>query len=203
MPGQRVSEDVRRQQIIKAAYQVALAKGLDGLTVRQVAARARVSHGLVLFHYETKEQLVIAVLDWLLQTTIVLRVSDEASAIAAPFDRLLAILRIEMQRLAAEPQRIRLFFDFWAKGIRRAEIRTRMRQQLSRYREAFESVAGAVVRSEPERFPGVSPAGLAAVVVSFVKGCAVQAMIDPESFEIDVCLAAVQELFRQPAAVPS
>ena len=43
MPGQRESQATRREQILEAAYEVALRRGIDGLTVRAVAARARLS----------------------------------------------------------------------------------------------------------------------------------------------------------------
>ena len=60
MPGQKAAEATRREQILKAAYEVALRRGIDGLTVRAVAARARLSHGLVLFHFKRKDQLGLA-----------------------------------------------------------------------------------------------------------------------------------------------
>lgn len=197
MPGQRASEEVRRLQIINAAYQVALSRGLDGLTVRSVASKARISHGLVLFHYKTKEHLIVAVLDWLLETTIELRISADVAAIGPPIDRFVAVLRAEMERLSAEPRRVRLFFDFWSKGISRAEVRRKLRQKLGRYREAFRSITDDVVRAEPERFANVSAEGLATVAVSFIKGCAVQSMIDPGSFEIDEYLAGALGLIGQ------
>ena len=201
MPGNRAAEQVRRAQIIKAAYGVAGTKGLDGLTVRDVARKAGISTGLVLFHFETKEQLVIALLDWLLDTTTVLRITDDIARIPLPLDRLHALLRTEMNRLSSEPRRIRLFFDFWAKGIRHVKIRSKMRRELDRYREAFRPIAEEVLTSEPERFPQVSADGLAAVAVSFIKGCAVQAMIDAENFDIEEYLAATQGLVGQLASV--
>src|SRR4051794_31210740 len=36
MPGQRESQATRREQILEAAYEVALRRGIDGLTVRAV-----------------------------------------------------------------------------------------------------------------------------------------------------------------------
>ena len=83
MPGRHVAESVRRSQIIKAAYHVAAARGLGGLTVRRVATKAGVSTGLVLFHFETKDQLIIALLDWLLATTTVLHVSEGIAPISS------------------------------------------------------------------------------------------------------------------------
>jgi AcrR family transcriptional regulator len=197
VPGSRVAEPVRREQIIKAAYAVAAAKGLDALTVRDIARRAGISHGLVLFHFKTKEQLVLALLDWLLATTTVLHITDEIARIPQPLDRLHALLDTEMLRLSSEPRRIRVFFDFWSKGIRDPGIRSRMRAELGRYRDAFRPMADDVLRSEPERFAHVSAAGLAAVAVSFINGCAIQSMIDPERFDIEEYLAATDALLGQ------
>lgn len=197
MPGQKASEAARRLQILKAAYEVASRKGLDALTVRLVAQRARLSTGLVLFHFKTKEQLIIALLDYVLATTTVLHVTGDITSMPVPLDRLLALLRREMNRLASEPRRIRLFFDFWAKGFTRGLIRTKMQAELDRYREAFRPIAHAVLRAEPERFAGVTPEGLSAVAVSFIKGCAVQSMIDPENFDIEEYLAATDGLLGQ------
>jgi AcrR family transcriptional regulator len=200
MPGSRAAEAVRRAQIIKAAYAVAGSKGLDGLTVRDVAKKAGISNGLVLFHFETRQQLVIALLDWLLETTTVLHITDEIARIPRPLDRLYALLRTEMDRLSREPRRMRLFFDFWAKGIRHVGIRTKMRRELDRYREAFRPIAAQVLAAEPARFPEVSAEGLAAVAVSFIKGCAVQAMIDAEHFDIEEYLMAAEGLVGQLAS---
>jgi AcrR family transcriptional regulator len=203
MPGQKASEEARRMQILRAAYEVASRKGLDALTVRLVAHRAKLSTGLVLFHFKTKNQLIIALLDHVLETTTVLRVTEDITSIPVPLDRLLALLRREMNRLASEPRLIRLFFDFWAKGFTHALIRTKMQAELDRYREAFRPIAHEVLRADPERFSGVTPEGFSALAVSFIKGCAVQSMIDPENFDIEEYLAATNGLLGQLAAQPA
>jgi len=202
MPGRQAPETVRRSQIVRAAYETASARGLDELTVRRVAARARVSAGLVLFHFRAKEQLVIAVLDHLLETTTVLHVGDDIARIASPFERLLALLQQEMNRLSSEPRRILLFFDFWARGIRHAAIRSKMQRELTRYREAFRPMVEEVLRSDPARFRGVSATSLCAVAVSFIKGCAVQAMID-ETFDIERYLVATRRMIGSLSDAPA
>jgi AcrR family transcriptional regulator len=202
MPGNRAAEAIRRGQIIKAAYTIAATKGLDALTVREIARKAGISHGLVLFHFETKGQLVVALLDWLLETTTVLHITEEIARISQPLDRLHGLLRTEMHRLSSEPRRIRVFFDFWAKGIRHSEIRTKMRLELDRYRDAFRPMVEEVLRAEPERFARVSAESLSAVAVSFIKGCAVQAMIDPDSFDIEEYLTATEGLLGRAPVEP-
>jgi TetR/AcrR family transcriptional regulator, transcriptional repressor of bet genes len=200
MPGQKASEEARRMQILKAAFEVASRKGLDALTVRLVAHRAKLSTGLVLFHFKTKDQLIVALLDYVIETTTFLHVTEDIASTPAPLDRLLALVRRDMNRLASEPRLIRLFFDFWARGFTHALIRTKMRAELDRYRKAFRPVAREVLRAEPERFAGVTAEGLSAVAVSFIKGCAVQSMIDPENFDIEEYLAATNGLLGQLAA---
>ncbi|HVX38762.1 MAG TPA: TetR/AcrR family transcriptional regulator [Gemmatimonadaceae bacterium] len=198
MPGTKADEAARREQVLKAAYQLATRRGLSALTIRDVAERAGLSSGLVLFHFGSKEQLLLALLEWVLESTTILRVGPEVAAIDPPIDRLLAVLRQEMARLSAEPARIRLFFDFWSAGIWNRPIRVRMQRELDRYREAFLPIATDVLAAEPDRFPGVTPDGLSAVAVSFIKGCAVQSMIEPH-LDIGEFLAAVEGLIEQRA----
>ena len=179
MPGTKIAEAERREQILTAAYDVASEGGLAAITIRGVALRADTSPGLVSFHFESRVGLVVALLDWVLLTTTALVIGAEIKKIENPLDRLLAVLRQEMSRLARDPFRIRVVSEFWIAGIWDRPIRVRMQKELERYRRAFLPLARAVLEAEPRRFEGVSPDALAAVTVGFIKGCAVQSMVDP------------------------
>nr|AUN36829.1 transcriptional regulator, TetR family [uncultured bacterium] len=197
MPGQRATEAERREQILKAAHQVALRRGIDGLTVRAVAARARLSHGLVLFHFKRKQELGLALLDRVLATTVSLTIPDAIAAIAAPKERLHALFRYEMQRLSEEPRRIRLLLEYWARGAHSAVIRAKISAALERYRAAFRSVAEEALDPETSHWGESRPAAVAAVAVSLIIGYPVQAMIEPDQFDIEDYLAAVQGIIGQ------
>ncbi len=197
MPGRKASEALRRHQILKAAHQVALRRGIDGVTVRAVAARARLSHGLVLFHFKRKDQLVSALLERVLTATLSLSIAEDISLIRDPRERLRELLRQEVGRLAHDTRQVRLFLEYWALGTRNAVIRGRISVELDGYRAAFRTLAEEVLRAEPARFAGVTPEGLAAIVVSFIHGSAVQAMIEPARFDVSEYLAAVQGVLGQ------
>jgi AcrR family transcriptional regulator len=192
MPGQKATEATRREQILKAAYEVALRRGIDGLTVRAVAARARLSHGLVLFHFKRKDQLGLALLDRVLATTLSLRIPDEIGTISKPRERLQALLGHEVHRLLEEPRRIRLLLEYWARGAHNAVIRAKISARLDGYRAAFRKIAEEALPTKPDR--SGTPAGVAAVAVSLIIGYPVQAMIDPDQFDIEEYLAAVQAI---------
>jgi AcrR family transcriptional regulator len=197
MPGKRASEDVRREQILRGAFEVASREGIGSLTIRAVAAEAKLSHALVLFHFERKERLVHALLDWLIETTSVLHVSEDIGRFPHAQDRLHALLQQEMSRLSREPRHTRLFFEFWALGARHESIRVRISAELERYRAAFKAIMEELLHAEPGAFLGVTADGLAAVAVSWIHGCAVQAMIDPGHFDTDEYLAAVRGMVGQ------
>lgn len=195
MPGTKFAETIRREQVIGAAYELATELGLRAITIRDVAARAGMSTGLVLFHFKSKEQLVLELLDWVLETTTALRVGPEIEAIPLPLDRFVALLTQEMERLSAEPARIRVFFEFWSAGLWDPEIRSRMQPELDRYRAAFLPIAAAVIEAEPERFSGVTAEALAAVAVSLIKGSAVQSLIEP-TLDLKTFLVTTDRLLR-------
>jgi AcrR family transcriptional regulator len=193
----RAPQDVRREQIVRAAFEVASREGIGGLTIRAVAAEAKLSHALVVHYFQRKQRLVHALLDWLIETTSVLRVSDDVAGFPRALDRLHALLQQEMARLSHQPRHTRLFFEFWALGARHEEIRARISAELERYRAAFRTIMEELLLAEPARFVGATADGMAAVAVSWIHGCAVQAMIDPARFDTDDYLAAVRRIAGQ------
>jgi TetR/AcrR family transcriptional regulator, transcriptional repressor of bet genes len=197
MPRKTAPEEVRREQILRAAFEVAGREGIAGLTVRAVAVEAEISHALVLFHFERKERLLHELLEWLLATTATLHVSEDIARFPRALDRLHALLQQEMARLSDEPRRSRLFFEFWVLGARQAPIRARIGAELKRYRAAFRSIMEELLLAEPATFAGATADGMAAVAVSWIHGCAVQAMNDPEHFDTDDYLAAVRTIVGQ------
>jgi TetR/AcrR family transcriptional repressor of bet genes len=201
MPGQKAAEATRREQILKAAHEVALRRGIDGLTLRAVAARARLSHGLVLFHFKRKDQLGLALLDRVLATTVSPGIPDTIAAIPDPGERLLALFRQEMHRLSAEPRRVRLLLEYWARGAHNAIIRKKIMAGLDGYRAVFQGLAEEALRAQAGRTGQATSAGVAAAAVSLILGFPVQAMIDPEQLHGGEYLASVEGLLgRSPAA---
>jgi len=102
------------------------------------------------------------------------------------------VLRQEVDRLSRDPRQVCLFLEYWALGARHRVIRGKISAALERYRAAFRPLAEEVLHAEGARFPGVTPEGLSAIAVSFINGCTVQAMIDPDHFDVGEYLASVQ-----------
>jgi len=56
----RMSPEARRAQILATAAELALAEGLERVTLRAVADRLEVRHGLITHYFDTAEDLVVA-----------------------------------------------------------------------------------------------------------------------------------------------
>jgi len=202
MVGRKASEETRREDILRAAYDVAARQGLEALTLRAVAARADVSHGTVLFHFKRKHELQRGLLERVLYATAVLRIPDEIRQITRPSERLHALLRAEMDRLSADPRHFRLFLEYWTIGVRNATVRQRIRTALDEYRAAFKQIGAEVVNAELSNtsnraHQGTDPVtveGVAAVSVSLVHGCALQGVIDPKGFDVHQHFAAAAQM---------
>ena len=195
MPGKRASEAERREQILQAAFEVAAREGISHLTLRGVAAEAGLSHALILFHFQRKERLVQAFLDWLIESNPGPDAGEDATAgQPPPLDRLRARLQREVERLTGRPRHTRLFFAFWALAPRHEWVRARIAAELERSRAAFRAILAELSPAGPGMDGAATSEARAAMVVSWVYGYAAQGMIEPARLGPDEYRAAVDAL---------
>lgn len=185
MAGRKVPEEQRRLEILKAAYRVAARERLTGLSARAVAAEAGVSKALVFFHFGSRDALLVELLEWLLEVTLVAPDVTEPLDGLPPAERMLGALRRDVEALPRQRERVALFFDYWVMGTRHPDVQRAIRGALDRYRDAYRPLAQAVVEAEPERFTGIGAEDLAGVAAGFIEGCAIQVVMDPERFDVD------------------
>jgi len=197
MPGKRIPEDRRREQILEAAYQVALKQRLAGLSSRAVAAKAGVSNGLVFFYFGNRRELLLALLDWLLVKTILRRAVDRGTAKGSASARLAAEIRDALEHLPAERKRIELFFDYWFMGAHDEAVRARIRAALKLYRDSYLPLARAVIAEQPARYAGVTGESLADMATSFIEGCALRLVAESRSYDVKATSAAVAALLSR------
>ncbi|MCU1692972.1 MAG: hypothetical protein JWM64_2063 [Frankiales bacterium] len=180
-----------RDELLFAAYAVAVRDGLEAVTARSVAAEAGTSHGLVFFHFESVSGLLLSLLDVLLAGALDAAVTPELAALP-PHDRLRELLRVELEGMEEQRAAAELFFAYWLR--REPAFRERIDGALDRYRGVFEQVCVEVCGPEQART-------LATVVVSFVQGAAVQSVRDPGSYDPEGFLKALALLV--PTAPPA
>lgn len=196
MPGEKMPETERREAILAGAYRVAARDTLGGLSIRAVAEEAGVSKGLVFFHFQDKETLLFALLDWMLDYGPRVEVPDHLPppGTVHPAARLLVLLGHQVELLEERRERLETFLDFWVMGSSVPEIRERIHEGFERYRLEFVPYTTEVVAALPVRFQDTDPEALAAAVVSFIEGCSLQLIGNPEAFDVGRYMGAVHAL---------
>lgn len=112
----KLSREARRAQLIEATISVVAARGYARATLTEVASRAGLSHGLVNFHFQSKELLLTETLAYL---------ADEyrdnwARALAAagddPARQLDALIRADFTPEICAPERLSAWCSFWGEA---------------------------------------------------------------------------------------
>jgi TetR/AcrR family transcriptional repressor of bet genes len=189
VPGAKLAEDERQEQLLAAAYLVASRDGLDQVTARRVATEAGASPGLIYFHFGTMDALVVTLLDQLLAGALDAEVTPAIAALPTATERLVAMVDEEIRGLPEQVVAVDLFFSFWF-GSRSQVFRERIDAALRRYQRVFEAVCQDVVAEQdlvagPGAPRGVTAAAMAEAVVAFVQGAAVQMLRDPARFDVE------------------
>ena len=117
-PKKRRSEprEVRRLQLIMAAIDSISKRGFADTTLRHVTETAKVSHGVVNYHFDSKAALYDATLGFLAQEHYEnwSRYYDQAKPTAA--HRLAAIIRADFDKSICTHKRLAVWFAFWGQA---------------------------------------------------------------------------------------
>jgi TetR/AcrR family transcriptional regulator, transcriptional repressor of bet genes len=200
MPGKKVPEEQRREQILKAAYRVALRQRLANLSSRAVASEAGISNGLVFFHFRNRQELLLALLDWLLEKTILRKAAGRNAIQGKASSQLADEIRNAVEELPKNRKAIELFFDYWFMSAQDHAIRDRIRSALKRYRDSYLPLAHAAVKEQPERFAGIAGEGLADIATSFIEGCALRIVAEPKGYDVMAYSTAIAALLATKSA---
>ena len=160
----------RRQRILLAAQRLLTRNGGRGTSLGQIAREAGVSPAGLLHHFESKEQLLHAVLD--------ARDADDLAAADFTTDVIEQLERVA-ERYGRAPELIGMFNVLLAENVSPdAPLHARF---LDRYRASVDIVAAQIRRGQRAgRYrKDVDPAVKAAEIVAFLTGMETSWLLDP------------------------
>ena len=103
-----------QEQILDAAMDVIVRDGLDSTSMRAVAEEAEVSLGLLSYHFEGKEKLIVAAFQRATERLIQLIDDRMAEAGDDPRDRVKAALRSWFDPEFSDVQHLEMWLAIWA-----------------------------------------------------------------------------------------
>jgi TetR/AcrR family transcriptional regulator, transcriptional repressor of bet genes len=151
----------RRQQIVKALVRVMAERGYEGATVAKVAREAGLTPGLVHYHFKSKGEILLAVVDDV-QARLRARVRRQASIDGQPRARLASLLDAFV---AAgddpEPAAVATWVLLGAEALKRPEVATAFAAALEEAEQALEEAVTAVLHDEGRDLQAARPTALA------------------------------------------
>jgi AcrR family transcriptional regulator len=173
---QRIENTPRRAGIIRAAAAVLGRRGYANTSLKQIAREAGVAQGLLHYYFETKDDLLLAVvedLDGALSDTW----KGAGLGIDDPLERMVDALDAVESSCTQRPELWRLLFDLYGLSLANPILRRRCQTLRGRFVEAVE----AEVRQALGRLPAYSlapPGDIAATAAAALEGIAMAALLE-------------------------
>lgn len=108
--------DVRRRQLIMAAMDSIAKRGFSDTTLRHVTEKAKLSHGVVNYHFDSKEALYDATLGYLAEEHHGLWTKNADEAGPNPAHQLAAIIEADFDKKVCTPKKLAVWFAFWGQA---------------------------------------------------------------------------------------
>jgi AcrR family transcriptional regulator len=167
-----------RARLLDAAAEVFAGRGYERASLDEVAARAGLSKGTIYWHFASKEELFLALLDE--------RIDRPARALmditgSAPRDQPTAgaVDAALGQLVREQPEFVQLLLEYWAAAVRDPKLGKRYVERQQALRQTLADVIRA--RQPPDVPFHVAPEHLATAFIALAFGLALEMLVDPKS----------------------
>ncbi|MBV9126004.1 MAG: TetR/AcrR family transcriptional regulator [Planctomycetes bacterium] len=171
---------IRRGQIIDAATVIISQQGLQNLSLSEIEKQAGMSRGQLTYYFKTKEDILLAVFDRLLEM-----MHERAQACDTQgegWERLQALLGHLLLSPPAFPEFGALQYTFLSQISHREDFRRRLADLYEQWRVYLsQDFADELTRRPSNR--KVSPRALAVLVQAVLHGLLVQRAAEPEAYD--------------------
>jgi AcrR family transcriptional regulator len=130
-------EELSPKQIhlVRSTYQAISEKGVHRVSLQEIADRASVSKGVILYYFKSKDQLILRTMQWVLSRTAE-RIRRAIAGVSSPQEQVLAMI----EEIFVEPEANRRFYLTYLDLLDHA---ARM-DQFGRVSATFQSVVNAL-----------------------------------------------------------
>lgn len=154
-PRRKLSRDARRVQLMDATIEVLAARGYARTTLTEVANQAGLSHGLVNFHFQTKEKLLTETLLYLAEEYRQNWLAALDAAGPSPAERLDALFRADFNEGICTPAKLSAWCSFWGEAQSRPIYQERCGSNDQIYNDQMEGICAELLEN-PHRAPRVA-----------------------------------------------
>jgi AcrR family transcriptional regulator len=142
----KIRRDQRQMQIILATMRVLARKGFASTMISDVASEAGVSHGLVIFHFETKEKLLTATLLHMAEEYRNNWTTALAKSGPHPAEQLDALIRADFDKAICTPEHLACWCAFWGEAQSRPIYQQECAPNDKKYIRNMEKICAALIK---------------------------------------------------------
>lgn len=183
---ERKSNDIsemRRAQLIRAAYKVVSRKGYYNFTIKDIAKESGLSSGLVHYYFKDKQDLLLNLLKDI-NSNMKSYLNKELVMTQSPQEKLLTYMDQAFSLAEKEKEYFYVLIDFWTQTKHNPRMRQANNKLMQSYRDECaaivkEGIAKGVFREE------VDVAFAATTIVSVIQGTIVQYVLDNQAFNYE------------------
>jgi AcrR family transcriptional regulator len=192
---------------VDAAYRALLEQGYHQTSMKDIAAEAGVAPGLAHYYFQSKEDLLVAVIDraclplkqeWDTQRRLL---GGAAPSPEQALSQAVAGFQFAKEEVRRFLDMHRLLFDMFGVGLHNPRIGAAVAGFINERREDVALLARAVVAATAVK-PASDPEALAAAIWGAINGIVLQKLMDP-TFDSDAAINALSEMAFTLAAVPA
>ncbi len=196
--------EARQKQLIEATIAALSRHGYAKLTLNHVASIAGLSPGIVNFHFRSKEQLLAATLEYLVEEYEVFWTQALAAAGDSAVAKLEAMIEADFHPTINSLEKVTVWYAFWAEAQANPGYRERISRQEARYFEDIRALFQRLI--EEGGYRGISADAVSYGITAMMDGFWFDQMIDPASFDREdakrICRTFLSGLFPRHFAGP-
>jgi TetR/AcrR family transcriptional repressor of bet genes len=174
-------KEATRQKLIAATLDSLASSGYAETTLSKVSKRAGVSRGLVNFHFDSKEHLLIEALKYLIEEYRQFWEKAVTRPGLTPVQRMLGLLDADFHPQVCNRKKIAVWYAFWGE----ARSRPTYLDVCASADRAFASMIGDLCRdlADDGGDESVDPAAVAHGLRTMIDGLWLEALLTPEQFD--------------------
>lgn len=143
--GRKASRETRRLQLIEATIDSLARRGYSETTMANVADGAGLSRGIVNFHFESKDKLLVATLQHMADEYAAHWRGAIENAGSDPARRLRALVAADFDRGICNKRKLAAWCAFWGEAKSRPTYRKLCGGRDAEYEEALVAIVGALI----------------------------------------------------------
>jgi TetR/AcrR family transcriptional repressor of bet genes len=181
-------KEATRRELLEATIDAIAEGGLADLTLAKITERAQVSRGLVNFHFDSKEQLLVATLEFLTEEYRASWQRAIQKAGSDPAAQLTAIVRNDFHPAICNRKKVAVWFAFRGESKARPtylEVCTRADNEFER------TINGLMAKLALDGGADIDPRLVASGLQSMIEGLWMDCLMYPQSFKRDEAMATV------------